>query len=139
VTTSSQADLGGCAAHPGAVDRADPWRTIMYCSPSGAAAKAVVDSAFNGGLSYAGLLTMAVYTVIFGFVAISLFPLGAALRSRGGIAQTDDVSPWQRRVTTTEASRGGWPAASNSRLLPINGNLAVARSAGSAVARSNVS
>lgn len=73
MTTSSKADLGGCAAHPGAVDRAYPLRTIMYCSPSGAAAKVVVDSAFNGGPSYAGLLTMAVYTVIFGFVAIRCF------------------------------------------------------------------
>jgi hypothetical protein len=45
----------------------------MYYSPSGAAAKAVVDSAFNGGPSYAGLLTMAVYTVIIGFIAIRYF------------------------------------------------------------------
>jgi ABC-2 type transport system permease protein len=51
----------------------DPLQTIMYYSPSGAAAKAVVDSAFNGGPSYAGLLTMAVYTVIFGFIAIRYF------------------------------------------------------------------
>jgi ABC-2 type transport system permease protein len=51
----------------------DPLRTIMYYSPTGAAAKAVLDSAFNGGPSYAGLLTMAVYTVIFGFVAIRYF------------------------------------------------------------------
>jgi ABC-2 type transport system permease protein len=51
----------------------DPLRTIMYYSPSGAAVKAVLDSAFNGGASYAALLTMAVYTVIFGFVAIRYF------------------------------------------------------------------
>ena len=51
----------------------EPLRTIMYYSPTGAAAKAVLDSAFNGGPSYAGLLTMAVYTVIFGFVAIRYF------------------------------------------------------------------
>jgi ABC-type multidrug transport system permease subunit len=51
----------------------DPLRTIMYYSPSGAAVKAVLDSALNGGLSYAALLTMAVYTVIFGFIAIRYF------------------------------------------------------------------
>jgi len=51
----------------------DPLRTIMYYSPSGAAVKAVLDSAFNGGLSYAALVTMAVYTVIFGFIAIRYF------------------------------------------------------------------
>ena len=51
----------------------DPLRTIMYYSPSGAAVRAVLDSAFNGSPSYAALLTMAVYTVIFGFVAIRYF------------------------------------------------------------------
>jgi ABC-2 type transport system permease protein len=51
----------------------DPLRTIMYYSPTGAAARAVVDSAFNGGPSYAALLTMAVYTLIFGFIAIRYF------------------------------------------------------------------
>jgi hypothetical protein len=35
--------------------------------------EAVLDSAFNGRPSYAALLTMAVYTVIFGFVAIRYF------------------------------------------------------------------
>ena len=45
----------------------------MYYSPSGAAVRAVLDSAFNGGPSYAGLLTTAVYAVIFGFVAIRYF------------------------------------------------------------------
>ena len=63
--------LAGLWVNPAQVG--DPLRTIMYYSPSGAAAKAVVDSAFNGGPSYAGLLTMAVYTVIFGFVAIRYF------------------------------------------------------------------
>ncbi len=63
--------LGGLWVNPEQVG--DPLRTIMYYSPSGAAAKAVVDSAFNGGPSYAGLLTMAVYTVIFGFIAIRYF------------------------------------------------------------------
>jgi ABC-2 type transport system permease protein len=51
----------------------DPLRTIMYYSPTGAAARAVLDSAFNGGPSYAALLTMAVYTLIFGFIAIRYF------------------------------------------------------------------
>ena len=51
----------------------DPLRTIMYYSPSGAAVRAVLESVFNGGPSYAALLTMAVYTVIFGFIAIRYF------------------------------------------------------------------
>jgi ABC-2 type transport system permease protein len=63
--------LAGLWVNPAQVG--DPLRTIMYYSPSGAAVRAVVDSAFNGGPSYAGLLTMAVYTVIFGFVAIRYF------------------------------------------------------------------
>jgi ABC-2 type transport system permease protein len=63
--------LAGLWVQPAQVP--DPLRTIMYYSPTGAAAKAVLDSAFNGGPSYAGLLTMAVYTVIFGFIAIRYF------------------------------------------------------------------
>ena len=63
--------LAGLWVNPAQVG--DPLRTIISYSPSGAAVKAVVDSAFNGGPSYAGLLTMAVYTVIFGFVAIRYF------------------------------------------------------------------
>jgi ABC-2 type transport system permease protein len=63
--------LSGLWVNPAQVG--DPLQTIMYYSPSGAAVKAVLDSAFNGSLSYAGLLTMAVYTVIFGFVAIRYF------------------------------------------------------------------
>ncbi len=63
--------LSGLWVNPAQVG--DPLRTIMYYSPSGAAVKAVLDSAFNGGLSYAALLTMAVYTVIFGFIAIRYF------------------------------------------------------------------
>ena len=63
--------LAGLWVNPAQVG--DPLRTIMYYSPSGAAVRAVVDSAFNGGPSYAGLLTMAVYTAIFGFVAIRYF------------------------------------------------------------------
>jgi ABC-2 type transport system permease protein len=51
----------------------DPLQTIMYYSPSGAAAKALLDSVFNGSPSYAALLAMAVYTIIFGFIAIRYF------------------------------------------------------------------
>jgi ABC-2 type transport system permease protein len=51
----------------------DPLRTIMYYSPTGAAARALLDSVFNGSPSYAALLTMAVYTLIFGFIAIRYF------------------------------------------------------------------
>jgi ABC-2 type transport system permease protein len=71
VVTFALMFLSGLWVNPAQVG--DPLRTIMYYSPSGAAAKAVVDSAFNGGPSYAGLLTMAVYTVIFGFIAIRYF------------------------------------------------------------------
>lgn len=63
--------LSGLWVNPSQIG--DPLRTIMYYSPSGAAVKAVLDSAFNGSLSYAGLLTMAVYAVIFGFIAIRSF------------------------------------------------------------------
>ena len=45
----------------------------MYFSPSGAAARALLDAVFNGGPAYAALLTMAVYTVLFGFIAIRYF------------------------------------------------------------------
>ena len=50
-----------------------PLATIMYYSPSGAAARALLDAVFNGAPSYAALLTMAVYTVLFGFIAIRYF------------------------------------------------------------------
>jgi len=63
--------LSGLWVNPAQVG--DPLRTMMYYSPSGAAVRAVLDSAFNGGLSYAGLLTMAVYILIFGFIAIRYF------------------------------------------------------------------
>jgi ABC-2 type transport system permease protein len=51
----------------------DPLRTIMYYSPTGAAARALLDSVFNASPSYAALLTMAVYTLIFGFIANRYF------------------------------------------------------------------
>jgi hypothetical protein len=37
------------------------------------AVRSVLDSAFNGSPSYPAWLTMAIYTVIFGFVAIRYF------------------------------------------------------------------
>jgi hypothetical protein len=45
----------------------------MYYSPSGAASRALLDSVFNGGPSYAALLTMIAYAVIFGFIAVRYF------------------------------------------------------------------
>ena len=51
----------------------DPLQTIMYYSPSGAAARALLAAVFNGSPSNAPLLTMAVYTVIFGFIALRYF------------------------------------------------------------------
>jgi ABC-2 type transport system permease protein len=71
VVTFALMFLSGLWVNPAQVG--DPLRTIMYYSPSGAAAKAVVDSAFSGGPSYAGLLTTVAYTVIFGFIAIRYF------------------------------------------------------------------
>ncbi|MGH2487674.1 MAG: ABC transporter permease, partial [Ktedonobacterales bacterium] len=46
----------------------DPLATIMYYSPSGAAVRALLNAVFNGSPSYAALLTMAVYTVLFSFI-----------------------------------------------------------------------
>jgi len=63
--------LSGLWVNPAQVG--DPLRTIMYYSPSGAAVKAVLDSAFNGGPSYAAWLTMAVYAIIFGFISTRYF------------------------------------------------------------------
>jgi len=63
--------LSGLWVQPAQVG--DPLATIMYYSPSGAAARALLDAVFNGSPSYAALLTMAVYTVLFGFIAIRYF------------------------------------------------------------------
>jgi ABC-2 type transport system permease protein len=63
--------LSGLWVQPAQVG--DPLRTIMYYSPSGAAARALLDAVFTGSPSYAALLTMAIYTIIFGFVAIRYF------------------------------------------------------------------
>ena len=67
----AQMFLSGLWVNPAQVG--DPLRTIMYYSPSGAAAKALLDSVFNGRPSYAALLTMVVYTVIFGFISVRYF------------------------------------------------------------------
>jgi ABC-2 type transport system permease protein len=50
-----------------------PLATIMYYSPSGAAVRALLDAVFKGSLSYAALLTMVVYTALFGFIATRYF------------------------------------------------------------------
>jgi len=63
--------LSGLWVQPAQVG--DPLKTIMYYSPSGAAARALLAAVFNSSPSYAALLTMAVYTVIFGFIAIRYF------------------------------------------------------------------
>jgi ABC-2 type transport system permease protein len=63
--------LSGLWVQPAQVG--DPLQTIMYYSPSGAAARALLDAVFNDSPSYAALLTMAVYTVLFGFIAIRYF------------------------------------------------------------------
>jgi ABC-2 type transport system permease protein len=51
----------------------EPLATIMHFSPSGAAVRAVLDAAFNGGPSYAALATLVVYTLGFGYVAVRYF------------------------------------------------------------------
>ena len=63
--------LSGLWVQPAQVG--DPLRTIMYSSPSGAAARALLDAVFTSSPSYAALLTMAIYTVMFGFIAIRSF------------------------------------------------------------------
>jgi ABC-2 type transport system permease protein len=50
-----------------------PLATIMYYSPSGAAALALLDSVFNSTPPYTSLVMLVVYTVIFAFVAIRYF------------------------------------------------------------------
>jgi ABC-2 type transport system permease protein len=63
--------LSGLWVQPAQVG--EPLRTIMYFSPSGAAARALLDAVFKGSASYAALLSMAVYTVVFAFIAIRYF------------------------------------------------------------------
>jgi ABC-2 type transport system permease protein len=71
VVTLALMFLSGLWVQPAQVG--GPLATIMYYSPSGAAARALLDAVFNGSVSYAALLTMAVYTILFGFIAIRYF------------------------------------------------------------------
>jgi ABC-2 type transport system permease protein len=50
-----------------------PLATIMYYSPSGAAAQALLDSAFNSVPPYTAIVTMIAYAVIFSLIAIRFF------------------------------------------------------------------
>ena len=63
--------LSGLWIPPSAVD--GPLATIMYYSPSGAAVQALLYSMFNAAPPPATLLTMVLYTTIFGFIAIRYF------------------------------------------------------------------
>lgn len=51
----------------------DPLKTVMTYSPAGAAARALLDSVFNGAPSLTTSLTMVGYTVAFAFLAIRFF------------------------------------------------------------------
>jgi ABC-2 type transport system permease protein len=50
-----------------------PLQTIMYFSPSGAAARALLDSMFNVAPSYDTVVAMVVYSAIFSYLAIRYF------------------------------------------------------------------
>jgi ABC-2 type transport system permease protein len=50
-----------------------PLATIMYYSPSGAAAEALLNSAFNSTPPYTAFVTMVAYTAIFALVATRYF------------------------------------------------------------------
>jgi ABC-2 type transport system permease protein len=50
-----------------------PLATIMYYSPSGSAAQALLYSVFNSTPPYSALVTMAVYTFVFTFLATRYF------------------------------------------------------------------
>lgn len=63
--------LAGLWVNP--VQAGAPLATVMQYSPSGAASRALLDAVFNSGPSYAAWLTMAVYTTMFGFLAIRFF------------------------------------------------------------------
>lgn len=71
VVTFAMMFLAGLWVNP--AQAGDPLATIMYYSPSGAASRALLDAVFNSSLSYAAWVTMAVYTAIFGFIAIRFF------------------------------------------------------------------
>jgi ABC-2 type transport system permease protein len=63
--------LSGLWVQP--VQLGEPMQTIMYYSPSGAAARALLQATLTTTPAYAAWATMAAYTVIFGFVAIRYF------------------------------------------------------------------
>lgn len=48
-------------------------QTIMYYSPTGAAVRALLYSIFNAAPPYTTIVTMAVYTVVFTFLAVRFF------------------------------------------------------------------
>ena len=50
-----------------------PLQTVMYYSPSGAAVRALLDSAFNSATPYTTIVTMVAYTIVFSFLAIRYF------------------------------------------------------------------
>ena len=50
-----------------------PLATIMYYSPSGAAAQALLYSVFNTTPPYTAIVTMVAYTAVFAFIAIRYF------------------------------------------------------------------
>jgi len=50
-----------------------PLATIIYYSPSGAAVRALLDSAFNQAPPFTTFVTLVVYAVIFAFIAIRYF------------------------------------------------------------------
>jgi ABC-2 type transport system permease protein len=50
-----------------------PLATIMYYSPSGAAAQALLYSVFNSTPPYTAIVTMVVYTLVFAFLATRYF------------------------------------------------------------------
>ncbi|MGH7777478.1 MAG: ABC transporter permease, partial [Candidatus Dormibacterales bacterium] len=71
VATFALMFLAGLWVNP--AQTGEPLATIMYYSPSGAASKAVLDSAFGGSLPWAAWVTMAAYTAVFAFLANRYF------------------------------------------------------------------
>lgn len=63
--------LSGLWVQPAQVG--EPLRTVMYYSPTGAAARALLAAVFGSGPPYAALVTMVAYTGIFAFVAVRYF------------------------------------------------------------------
>lgn len=51
----------------------EPLRSIMWYSPSGAASRTILYSALNATPPYTEFLAMAIYSVVFGFIAIRFF------------------------------------------------------------------